>query len=910
MIFLTGIDTNCHEAEIREYFNTYFQTSFKFRFLRSKTSKRIIFNGCRILTAPDQATASKVLKSGPYRYNNRQFFPKPYLKGNQLANQQESIKRRRVFIHNCLANFTNDMVQSIFEKVAPIEDAFLIHEGRRKNRRFKFGYVLFLYEEDARRMASVGFIRYNKRKILISAFREKGEVVGFGGDGLGRGGGPEMRFRGSDAGFGGRGGEDFGYERDGFGESRNLIGGHRDRLRGVGKDLRPYERNFDDFDYYQGYYQCEKNFDFQDDFEHYHGYEGDWDDEEDYEHEFGGYMDSETHISEDYYQERNHQKRTSYDPQPTQNEDRWHQRWETGPPDHPDYHDSREERYQTQHRHQSYWQDSDSIEDNYSERDQRSNRPPRTQHPREANTGYDPYPSQARLRIQREGGRGSHSKHLLTGPDGHLEADNYDLEEYQELDSFEKRRNIREEWNEAPGTRFYEEHPEWRQKQNPTRINSRVQRDTLTHYRTTKKVDITKKHFKEKNKEISLSGQGYHQYHHHGEMKSIKTTQDHHNQQEKWLRVEFLNQKTDPQYYKKGIDFRKKVEFQDQNHQKEQSNWILDDNQAPKISRSVAHDFKKEPILHHQNIAKKVSKRQSRHLVYDVDGISFKGKEFEDFEVQKQKNFEKDFDYKNNKKMLPMRAEGMHDHLNLFQHNKNQFLAQNRAPKGEKILDFSQKFYEKNPEITEIREGRDPEEGTRDALPDQGHQGAPDTSHEPLKRKNQPEMGLVKDQRKSSNNLSINQLEGAEEGTLQHIPSGYQQAPKNREIKNKELMEEKTNRKDNRQQKEEESPERQVFEPKKGFEGQKIEKSQEKQSKEKTEFEPKMSHLEAKGTKRLNLEDLHRFNIGSWKPLIPKNDFIPTPASPKQNIGKSRAGSLGDEAAEEDKTLHSNQNRE
>jgi RNA recognition motif-containing protein len=115
-----------------------------------------------------------ILNHSPYKLSDRLFHAKPFLKGKQLKQFQENVKKRRVFINCIPGEFSNELLKEAFSIFGKVEDGFAIKEVNMDSKNVGYGFVMFKDIKSAEKAIEMGYLTVKNSKLQIIAY-EKGQ---------------------------------------------------------------------------------------------------------------------------------------------------------------------------------------------------------------------------------------------------------------------------------------------------------------------------------------------------------------------------------------------------------------------------------------------------------------------------------------------------------------------------------------------------------------------------------------------------------------------------------------------------------------------------------------------------------------------------------------------------------------
>lgn len=167
-LFISGVTGNLSGADIATFFKAKFGGYFHC-YLPSHAVHSNYNKGYAILTTDSEKTKQLLLKTKYFAIGDRTIHIMDYLSKRGLKKQQESLKRRRVFV--CSKNLSTIDLRATFCSFGSVEDAYTIKDL--KTKRFQnFGFVLFLKENSAKAAVKEGQAFFKGRKIIISEFKK------------------------------------------------------------------------------------------------------------------------------------------------------------------------------------------------------------------------------------------------------------------------------------------------------------------------------------------------------------------------------------------------------------------------------------------------------------------------------------------------------------------------------------------------------------------------------------------------------------------------------------------------------------------------------------------------------------------------------------------------------------------
>lgn len=173
LVFLFGLSDSLTKEELMNFFSYNFHsvTSIKMK-SRGKDGK---ITGYAFLSLTSQVEYQEILSIQKFFLNERYFFAKPYLQGEDLKKFKNSVKKKRVFVIGIPFSFENDDVRSLMTQFGPIEDAFVVKDMKRGGVSKGYGYATFKDIRDAQRAITLGRIYFKNYIIKIVEFMDKDE---------------------------------------------------------------------------------------------------------------------------------------------------------------------------------------------------------------------------------------------------------------------------------------------------------------------------------------------------------------------------------------------------------------------------------------------------------------------------------------------------------------------------------------------------------------------------------------------------------------------------------------------------------------------------------------------------------------------------------------------------------------
>jgi RNA recognition motif-containing protein len=129
--------------------------------------------GFGFLKLPCQSDITKILEIDHFLLG-RKLKCERYLNGQNLAQNNQSLEKRRLFIRGLKSHISDDDLQNYFSKVGSIESAYTVLDPASKAPR-NFGYVTFTHEATAQTMLAKGSFTLKGNLLRVHPF-EGGEA--------------------------------------------------------------------------------------------------------------------------------------------------------------------------------------------------------------------------------------------------------------------------------------------------------------------------------------------------------------------------------------------------------------------------------------------------------------------------------------------------------------------------------------------------------------------------------------------------------------------------------------------------------------------------------------------------------------------------------------------------------------
>lgn len=172
-ILLIGLSGEHTPQTIELFFKKTFNSILRVKMKkRNKKSNKVEGIGTMILGDPLER--DQILKKGQFFLKGRKFHAKPFLKGRELKEFQNNVKRRRIFVNFIPRNTSNEKLKRTFLIFGEIEDAFVITDIKRDNKSLGYGFVMFYQVSSAEKAIQQGSINLEGSTIKICPYQKEG----------------------------------------------------------------------------------------------------------------------------------------------------------------------------------------------------------------------------------------------------------------------------------------------------------------------------------------------------------------------------------------------------------------------------------------------------------------------------------------------------------------------------------------------------------------------------------------------------------------------------------------------------------------------------------------------------------------------------------------------------------------
>lgn len=181
-ICLVGVPVELTEEELLNHLKDLIPTPDFSLELQSKRNGKNF--GWGVLTLECRSLYQTILKDRSFNIKGKNVFAKKFMDQDSLQEFKEKFNKRRLFLKGIPLSMNNEELRAIFGKFGDVEDAYLVKNFKnrkpqkkknnsRTNVKTSYGFVVFVEEEDAIKVKSLGMIKTQGFDIKIEGFRGK-----------------------------------------------------------------------------------------------------------------------------------------------------------------------------------------------------------------------------------------------------------------------------------------------------------------------------------------------------------------------------------------------------------------------------------------------------------------------------------------------------------------------------------------------------------------------------------------------------------------------------------------------------------------------------------------------------------------------------------------------------------------
>lgn len=174
-IFVGSIPSNLSSEDLRSYFSQFGEI----KSLKYKKKPGRLSNNVAILKVKTQRTFDLIFRSTPLVLNGTRLKIREMLKGKDLAEAEEEISLRRVYIKNIPFGVEDDVLTSLFKSFGEVELCYVCKDKRKPGASTDYAFVTFKDADSAEKAKKQGVLDSESLgfKLIIKGFNAKNKIL-------------------------------------------------------------------------------------------------------------------------------------------------------------------------------------------------------------------------------------------------------------------------------------------------------------------------------------------------------------------------------------------------------------------------------------------------------------------------------------------------------------------------------------------------------------------------------------------------------------------------------------------------------------------------------------------------------------------------------------------------------------